>query len=507
MTFRSQVRDSTINALLEKARDRNYSQYLSRIILKKVRGFVDEPISFDFPVTAIIGPNGGGKTTALGAAAIIHKSIPPRAFFAKSGKYDSGMQDWSIEYEIIDRTINARNAIQRTASFKSLKWNRDALSRQTILFGVSRTVPASERRELLSCTSRKFFVPDSRVSPFSQDINEAVSRILGKDVSGFKQMQVHANGTVTLLTGQTASGIQYSEFHFGAGESSIIRMVAAIESASDNALVLIEEIENGLHPVATIRLVEYLIWAAERKKIQVIFTTHSNEALRPLPSKAVWSATKDKLFQGKLDVSSLRAITGQIEKVSVIFVEDDFAKIWVEAILRQSSADLLDQFEVHAMSGDGTAVSMNKYHNENPSINIPSICIIDGDSRQVESDKHRVYRLPGQMPEAYIFDDCIENWPSIGGRLSVALLQKFEDNQNVLEICRDVRRENKDAHLLFSQVGEKIGLVPEQTVAAAFTTMWCQSNPELTDQLIRQIKQTGPAIEDNIETASLPLDL
>lgn len=81
MAFKSEVRDSTINALLEKARERSYKQYLARLILKKVRGFTDEPISFDFPVTAIIGPNGGGKTTVLGAAGIIYRDIPPRAFF------------------------------------------------------------------------------------------------------------------------------------------------------------------------------------------------------------------------------------------------------------------------------------------------------------------------------------------------------------------------------------------------------------------------------------------
>lgn len=493
--FKSEVRDSTINALLDKAAQRSYKQYLPKMILKKVRGFSEEPISFDFPVTAIIGPNGGGKTTVLGAAGIIYKPIPPRAFFSKSGKYDSGMQDWSIEYEIIDRELSSKNAVQRTASFKSLKWNRDAMDRETLLFGVSRTVPASERKELLSCTSRKFSVPEARVSSFSGEINDAVSRILGKDVSGFKEIKVHADGSVTLLTGQTAAGVGYSEFHFGAGESSIIRMVAAIEAADDNALVLIEEIENGLHPVATIRLVEYLIWTAERKKIQVIFTTHSNEALHPLPSKAVWSATKDKLFQGKLDVASLRAITGQIETESVIFVEDDFAKTWMEAILRQSERAIIDHFEVHAMSGDGTAVAMNKYHNENPAIRVPSVCVLDGDSRQVDSADDRVYRLPGEAPEAYVFDDCVNKWDTIGGKLSVALLQRYEDSDKVLKICEDIRISNKDTHLLFSQVGEKLGLVPERTVAAAFTTLWAQANPDVVSDLIKKVAHGGAAIE------------
>jgi predicted ATPase len=85
MTFRSEVRDGTINALLEKARERSYGQYLARLTLKKVRGFIDQSVSFDFPVTAVIGPNGGGKTTVLGAAAIVYRMVAPRTFFAKSG--------------------------------------------------------------------------------------------------------------------------------------------------------------------------------------------------------------------------------------------------------------------------------------------------------------------------------------------------------------------------------------------------------------------------------------
>ncbi|MGY4478657.1 AAA family ATPase [Bradyrhizobium sp. USDA 3364] len=330
-------------------------------------------------------------------------------------------------------------------------------------------------------------VTESQVVGFSQELNEAISRILDKDVSGFKQLKIHASGDVTLLTGQTQSGVQYSEFHFGAGESSIIRMVAAIEAAKDQTLVLIEEIENGLHPVATIRLVEYLIWAAERKKIQVIFTTHSNEALQPLPSKAIWAATKDKLFQGKLDIASLRAITGQIETSSVIFVEDDFAKTWVESILRQGSAYPIEHFQVHAMAGDGAAVSMNTYHNSNPSISVPSTCVIDGDSRQEDDPAKGIFRLPGNAPEAFVFDSCIEAWPEIGGKLSVALLQEFTENDRVLEACRHIRISNKDTHLLFSQLGAKLGLIPAQTVSLAFTTIWAQLNKQAVGDLAGKI--------------------
>ena len=205
------------------------------------------------------------------------------------------------------------------------------------------------------------------------------------------------------LTGKT-----YSEFHFGAGESSIIKMILGIENAVPQSLVLIEEIENGLHPLATERLVEYLIDVADRKNIQVIFTTHSEYAIAPLPAKAVWAAIDGSAIQGKLDIKSLRTITGEVNSELVIYVEDEFAKKWIQAMLRVDDSIALDAIEIYAMGGDGTAVKANRYHNDDPSAKVKSICIIDGDSRQIENDLERVFRLPGEAPELYVLDEVVE---------------------------------------------------------------------------------------------------
>lgn len=490
--YKSEIRESTINALLEKAAAKNYAKYLPKILIKHLRGFSSEPVSFDFPVTALIGPNGGGKTTILGAAACAYKEIPPKKFFAKSGKYDETMQDWGIEYELIDRDINKKDSIRRTASFRNQRWNREALDREVLLFGVARTVPANERPELQRCASGSFSVPATQVHELIASVKSAVAKILGKDISGFQLLQVEPKGGVTLLTGKTKDGKGYSEFHFGAGESSIIRMVSQIESAKEQALILIEEIENGLHPLATVRMVEYLIEAAERKKIQVIFTTHSNDALKPLPSKAIWVATQDRIFQGKLDIHSLRAITGQIDASLVIFVEDHFAKIWVEAILRNAGGIAVDHVQVHGMEGDGTAITTNRYHNRNPASQVPSVCYIDGNSKQSESMVEKIYRLPGQAPESYVFDEVMASWDRIGGKLSVALLQRFENSEAVQKVCEGVRLTNRDPHLLFAQVGEKLGLIPEATVAHAFANIWAQEYPGNVAKMIEHISESLP---------------
>lgn len=83
MEYQSEIRDSEINQLFEKVENRNYRKYLLKLTLNPVRGFQNETIKFDFPVTALIGPNGGGKTTILGAAACAYISEKPGRFFFK----------------------------------------------------------------------------------------------------------------------------------------------------------------------------------------------------------------------------------------------------------------------------------------------------------------------------------------------------------------------------------------------------------------------------------------
>lgn len=496
--FQSEIRESKINALFEKVRGRNYGKYLLRIVIDKARSISNKAIDFEFPVTAIVGPNGGGKTTIAGAAAILYKEVAPAQFFAKSGKYDASMLNWKIEYEAIDKIIKANDTVRRSAKYHNSKWVRSTLDREVLIFGVSRTVPAAERKELRKCVSNNFEVKEERISSFSADVARSVSSILDKDVSAYKNIQVNEKGNVTLLSGVNDEGETFSEFHFGAGESSIIRMVTQLEAASNNTLVIIEEIENGLHPVATIRMVEYLIELAERKKIQAIFTTHSNDALVPLPSNAIWASVNGELYQGKLDIRSLRAISGQIGSKLVVFVEDDFAEMWVNSILTSIEGIARDAVSIHPMKGDGTAVKVHKNHNIDPSVQQKSACIIDGDSEQEQNEAEYILRLPGQCPESVVYDNILEHIDEISGELSVALLKPYEFESQLKGIMQSIRNTNRDPHLLYAQLGKKIGFIPEARVKEAFLTVWCRLNSQYVESISEGLADLIPLESDEV---------
>lgn len=483
MTIRSEIRPSQVNSLTEKVQKRAYRQYLYALTLVKVRGFKDQTVTFEFPVTAIVGPNGGGKTTILGAAGCAYKSVKPKRFFAKSGSFDASMQDWQIDYQVVDKGLKPRDLVTRSASFSKLKWYRDAFARDVAVFGVGRTVPANERAELQRCVSGKFTVANDRVDKFSASVVTAVGRILGKDVSAFASVRVDEKGRVTLLSGKSGK-TSYSEFHFGAGESSVIRMVMRLELLPEGSLALIEEIENGLHPVAAVRMVEYLVDLAERRNIQSIFSTHSNDALVPLPSRAIWAAIDGTAVQGRLDIESLRVITGQIDTGLAIFTEDEFARSWVMTALRVGKRVALDRVEIHYLGGDGTAVKIHVGHNADPSRRFDSVCIVDGDSEQEIADIPGTFRLPGMMPESHVFDAVVASLEETKGLLAVALRLDFQGQDAVANVINAVKLTNHDPHLLFSQLGEKLGFLSESSVRDAFLYVWAKQRPEEVESIV-----------------------
>lgn len=496
MEYKSQIRDSEMNMLLEKVEKKNYGKYLYEMELENIKGFSNQVVRFQFPVTALIGPNGGGKTTVLGAAACAYKETKPGKYFPKCGKYDNSMQHWKIKYKIIDKKANSKVEINRTAVFNNYKWTRDSLlSRNTLSFGVSRTIPATERRELKTFANGKFVMPDEKLTRLKEDVCNYVGKILDKDITDFFIIESATNSKLNVLSGKTPKGDSYTEFHFGAGESSIIRMVTEIEQCDDNSLILIEEIENGLHPLAVRRLVEYLISVALRKKVQIIFTTHSNEALKPLPDKAIWVCANDEIFQGKLNIESLRALTGEISARMVVYVEDVFAQRWIETILSYDKNIIAGAIEVYPLEGDGRAVKANNARNSDPAARYRSICYIDGDSEQEDSKELKIFRLPGEMPESYIFMSVFERFDEISSKLAIALHQDINDQQFIKNVLERVWRETYDKHILFSSVAIELGYMQEETVRSAFLHMWCDLYKDKKEEIYNIIMQNFPKID------------
>lgn len=537
MEQRSEIRDSMIRDLLEKTQKMNYKEYLSSIRLERIRKFNGSQINFSFPVTALIGPNGGGKSTIIGLAILAYQTSKPSNIFRKCIVGDDSMKDWEVEFEVIDKKINNTGTQKFSLSLleeNNWKWS-DSFKREVKFLSINRTVPIGEssyfsyRKKISTPTLKSKKQVQKK---FTQKKVENISsikleseKILGKSLNDFSLYEFYFPtknsyrkelvGMVKTKDGKdrpkyksvliepteddfkekqilfvSSDGINtYSEFNFGSGETSIIRMVAEMESLPDGALVLIEEIENGIHPIAVRRVVEYFIELAHRKKLQIIFTTHSDYAIDPLPSEAIWACLDGKLQQGKLSIEALRAVTGRFDRKLAIFVEDNFAKTWIEYILRIKLNSGLEEIGIFALGGDGNAVKIHESHALNPSIEFKSICIIDGDSKQSDNSKKKIFRLPGDAPESTVFNSVIRNLPNNLVQLTVSCQVPIFKQDLVSDVIKEVSRTNRDPHLLFSQIGLKLGFISEEIIQGAFLSIWSQENPEEVDKIYLYISE------------------
>lgn len=109
----------------------------------------------------------------------------------------------------------------------------------------------------------------------------------------------------------------------GAGENYLLNLFSILEICPNGTLILIDEIELGLHEEAQIRLIDELKEICLSKKIQIICTTHSGVVLSSLPPKG-------RIF--------IERINEKICVINEISSEYAISKLSREEIRRVSSA-------------------------------------------------------------------------------------------------------------------------------------------------------------------------
>jgi hypothetical protein len=137
------------------------------------------------------------------------------------------------------------------------------------------------------------------------------------------------------------------------------------------------------------------------------------------------------------------------------------------------------------------------YHNLNPSVQQPAICLLDGDSKQAEDSGKGILKLPGNNPESYIFDKVLQRLEGVAGELTVALLKPYEDHVKIEQVIRSVSNTNRDPHLLFAQVGKALGFIPEGRVKEAFLAIWARAYPEVVGEIVEPFKNKLPTDSDH----------
>ena len=145
-----------------------------------------------------------------------------------------------------------------------------------------------------------------------------------------------SSGNKNLLFAEQERGAVYSELHMAAGERAILRLSKEITQL-DGALVLIDEVEAGLHPWVQQLLMLHLQQLALRNDLQIIVTSHSPVILDSVPSNGKIFLDRDD-SSGEVVVRPAyrdliqNALYGRSSEVLKLLCEDEIAEGILEGI-------------------------------------------------------------------------------------------------------------------------------------------------------------------------------
>lgn len=425
----------TENQEIQRIRDQFmgglWPQFLERVEISGLRGWTGQSVQFQFPVSAIVGENGTGKSTILKVAASAYdprqgKGYYPSDFFP-STHWDniSGVNlGFRIRLGDDNHSFSIRKPNKRW-SFPNKRYARDIF-----WFDVSRTLPLDASAGYARVA--KLAAGESASRPLSEESLGYLSNILGRDyLSGrFASPDVNADRAVGLLERDFG---EISQFHQGAGEDTTLDLVHAIQGIPSNSLVIVDEVEASLHPKAQRRLCRVLLHLARVKRLQVILSTHSPFVLEELPreARALIMPTNEgpNIVYGASPDFALSRIDDTLHPEASVYVEDSKAKILLREILAAHpyGGEILPRIQIIPVGPANVVRTMGDLSANN---RLPhrSLGVLDGDMDASQG----CVSLPGNdAPERVVFGELREsNWPNLNERFGIGagtLFNHLED--------------------------------------------------------------------------------
>ncbi len=372
-----------------------------------IRGIKDLVVPFRYPVTAICGKNGVGKTTILALAALAHH--PPSGWTARRNSVTAGTSTSGRKHHVLNdffyqssgdvplKNVTIKWTYVIRGDLKELSYSKvgnkrirysKRPAREVDYLSVSRVVPAHEMRAL-----RKAFATNVRLSAYVKlgaDIIRPTAYILGKgyesaSISTKRKHQLH----------KCKANAIYTSFNMGAGESCLFALVEATDRIPKGGLLIIEEPEMGLHPEAQIRLARHLIHVACEKRIQIICSTHSESFIDALPREARLLLRKDGPKHEVVPAPSTRfamhELAGDLRPELRIYCEDKYARRLIEESV---PSDIRSRIEVTPV-GSSTALARQIVSHVRGRNRLSAIALFDGDVSQLEMERMLISESEG----------------------------------------------------------------------------------------------------------------
>ncbi len=455
---------SSIQRMKESGCFENYIEYIQFPFYKNL--VKNSRINFEFPMTVLIGKNGGGKSSTLHALfgapqgytcgdfwfstevdPIAESGDKNRYFYGYREERNSGIKEVmktrmrrgsETKKEDPDYWETSR-PVQKDGMMPSER--NSPVNKEVIYLDFRAEVSAfdkifhfskeglDKRKELLrnrSAYLKRLFddvpmrfpgVADDKMGKMenlSSNVVKIIGTILNKQYTDIRiaDHRLFKNyGTSVYIKNKCATG--YSEANAGSGEVAVVQLVRRIENASEYALVLLDEPEVSLHPGAQENLKAYLLDSIKKKKLQVIISSHSPTLISGLPNSAIklFKTNENGKFYIEENVHYQEAFYNIEDKVGdkkIIYCEDYAAQMLIEKTLVHMKKEKF--FEVVYFHG-GEKTLINHYMTPitlNKMLSKRIFMMLDGDMKTNYVFDESVL-TKSQLEDPKYLADCVKN--------------------------------------------------------------------------------------------------
>lgn len=480
-----------------------YPDFVKSIHIDVFRHLKDLDLEFTSPITVLTGSNRTGKSSILLCLGCSHFNFMARNSI--SGKFertrwgdmmrftshDIQTEDWI--YSIKCRE-NGNDTPPYTGKRKhtTKKWSGCAKKEGQIgtpgpniyespngrfvyLLDLERIIPGRHHSSTIYTKVRR-----ARVRKINKLVNAYLSYILENK---YNTMELGGIGEKIIYAYK--SRFNYSSFNTASGEDVLTRMLIDIVEAKDRSLVLIEEIEIGLHPLIQHRLMDILYAESVRSQKQFIVTTHSATVLSAvLPSSRILLRRKnDDSIEVKNHVSINCALSSMDDTnypLLSVYVEDETSQRLVQEGLKIAMVTRPEIRKLVNIVCVGTADVTYAYYKKREltdsqdRLKRGSACVLDGDKRNeiqngvlaFPSEPKLFFHHSNEAPERMLLREFLVHHPN--GRLqhhaddgnAHNLMQKIVDESfavspnDAMEQCISYLRQNPAGQSYFDNMAD-----------------------------------------------------
>ncbi|CNE27415.1 Uncharacterized conserved protein [Yersinia similis] len=392
---------------------KNFSIKINNIYIKEVPLFEDVNIEINSALTSICGRNGVGKTSLL---KLIYRIL-------SKDKCNIGVfSSYNINNISIDMFINGVREVFTDSQERGLH-NVEYFDSSTMALKIIDEIRYSPEKNGWFNTASSYLYKDKDLFFIQKITGKKYEYVKVHEVEGIIDDVIFPHFEVKEIN----SDLIYTSENMGQGEHKLLIAIWKLIYIEDNSILFIEEPESFICPVSQKNFMDFLAYSIDTKKLNVIMATHSEHILGPqdLNSVLVLAKKGKKYSVSKcgLNYRYFNALGLAPEKKNIFLIEDDFAKLVLEYILKFKDTHLFSTSYLHNLSGESNIKKVSEHYKDSSGLNI--IAVFDADQvNDIGINSHCINKvfLPSKgklSPEEEVIDCIKKNIKLYASKLNI----------------------------------------------------------------------------------------